>query len=141
MNIEKLKKSNKLALSGIIKTLPITLSMLFLVSIITNTVPKSFYQSLFNGNIFLDSLIGDTLGSLLMGNPITGYIIGNQLLKSGVSLVAVTAFLVAWVTVGLVQSPAEGMILGKRFAFFRNICAFFMAIIVAIITVLIISIL
>ncbi|MDV7186061.1 hypothetical protein R3X25_02105 [Lutibacter sp. TH_r2] len=139
MNLVKLKKSNKIAFKNIVKTLPIIFSMLFLVSIITNVVPKSFYQKLFKGNLFLDALIGDLLGSFLMGNPITGYIIGNELLKSGISLVAVTTFLVAWVTVGIFQSPAEALFLGKRFALFRNISAFFMAIVVAIITVLIVN--
>jgi len=52
---------------------------------------------------------------------------------------AVTAFLVAWVTVGLVQLPAEVMMLGKKFAIIRNITAFIFAIIVAIITIVILD--
>jgi len=61
------------------------------------------------------------------------------LLKQGISLLAVTAFLVAWVTVGLVQLPAEVMMLGKKFAIIRNITAFIFAIIVAIITIVILD--
>lgn len=141
MDIKKLKKSNKQALKNIINILPIMIAMLLLISIINEIIPTSFYKKLFTGNLFSDSLIGDLLGSFLMGNPVTGYILGNGLLDGGVSLVAVTAFLVAWVTVGIVQAPAEAMILGKRFAIFRNLSAFFMAIIVAIITVAIVEIL
>ena len=140
MNKDKLKKANKQALKGIIKMLPIMFAMLLLVSIFTILVPKSFYNSLFTGNIWTDSLTGDILGSILMGNPITGYIIGNELLQNGVGLVAVTAFLVAWVTVGIVQLPAEIIIMGKGFAIARNVTAFFMAILVAIVTVLIVQI-
>lgn len=140
MNKTKLKKANKQALKGITQMLPIMFAMLLLVSIFTNLVPKSFYDSLFTGNIWTDSLTGDVLGSILMGNPITGYVIGNELLQNGVGLVAVTAFLVAWVTVGLVQLPAEIIILGKGFAMARNITAFFMAIVVAIISVMIVQI-
>ncbi len=139
MDIDKLKKSHKQALESILNILPIILGMLLLISIITNTVPKSFYHKLFNGNIFLDSLIGDVLGSVLMGNPITGYVMANELLVSGVSLVAVTAFIVAWVTVGVIQLPLEAHVLGKKFTLFRNILAFLMAIIVAIITVSIVN--
>ncbi len=116
--------------------LPIMFAMLLLVSIITNLVPESTYKHLFTGNIWTDSLTGDLLGSLLMGNPITGYVIGHELLQNGVSLVAVTAFLVAWVTVGIVQLPAEIIILGKSFAVARNLSAFIMAIITAVVTVL-----
>lgn len=141
MNLERFKKSNQAALSAIGNILPITFGILLLISIITNTIPNSFYKKLFSGNLFLDALIGDILGSVLIGNPITGYIIGNELLISGVSLVAVTAFLVAWVTVGVIQSPAEAKALGKRFALFRNLCAFFMAIVVALITVFVVEIL
>jgi hypothetical protein len=68
------------------------------------------------------------------------YIIGGELLKQGISLIAVTAFIVAWVTVGFIQLPAESMILGKKFAFVRNILSFIFAIIVALITVVILGV-
>jgi len=63
------------------------------------------------------------------------------MLERGVSLIAVTAFIVAWVTVGVVQFPAEVAILGKRFAIARNAVAFISAIIVALITSLILMLL
>jgi uncharacterized membrane protein YraQ (UPF0718 family) len=63
------------------------------------------------------------------------YIIGGELLKDGVSLFAVTAFIVTWVTVGLLQLPAEAAILGRQFAIFRNILSFILAILVSIVTV------
>ena len=88
---------------------------------------------------FVDSLIGAGIGSILAGNPVTSYIIGGELLTQGVSLAAVTAFLVAWVTVGLVQLPAESILLGKRFAITRNITSFVFAIIAAYTTTAIIN--
>jgi uncharacterized membrane protein YraQ (UPF0718 family) len=63
------------------------------------------------------------------------------MLNQGVSLLAVTAFLIAWVTVGIIQLPAESTILGKRFSLLRNISAFFLAIIGAILTILILEVL
>jgi len=59
------------------------------------------------------------------------------LLEYGVSLFAVTAVIVAWVTVGLVQMPAEISALGRKFAVVRNVVSFFMSIAVAGATVLI----
>ena len=141
LNYTKLKKANVKALIGLRNVLPIIFGVLLLVSIITVIVPKSAYNYLFTGSYFLDSLIGSLLGSILTGNPVTGYILGSGFLKNGISLVAVTAFIAAWTTVGIVQLPAESLILGKRFAILRNISAFFMSIIVAIITVLIIGVL
>jgi len=116
---------------------PLILGTILLVSLISILIPSSFYTAVFKGHFLLDSLIGSLIGSVSAGNSITSYILGGELLTQGVSLIAVTAFLVAWVTVGVVQLPAESAILGKRFAFLRNITAFFLSIVVAAITVLI----
>jgi len=139
LNYKRLKEANVKALKGLRDVFPIIFGVLLLVSIITVIVPKSAYAYLFTGNYFLDSLIGSLLGSILTGNPVTGYILGSGFLENGISLVAVTAFIAAWTTVGIVQLPAESLILGKRFAILRNISAFFMSILVAIITVIVIK--
>ena len=121
------------------KSFPMILGTILLISLISTLIPKSFYINVFSKNIILDSFIGSLVGSISAGNPITSYIFGGELLTQGVSLLAVTAFLVAWVTVGLIQLPAESAILGKKFALLRNISAFIFAIIVAIITILILG--
>ena len=141
LNISKFKKSNMKALKGLWDVFPIILGVLLLVSMFTIVIPKSFYGILFNGNIFRDSIAGAILGSVLTGNPVTGYIIGKGFLVNGVSLIAVASFITAWTTVGLFQLPAESLVLGKRFAVVRNISAFIISIAVAVTTVMIINIL
>ena len=123
------------------KTSPLIFGTILLISLAVTLIPKSFYFKIFTKNILLDSFIGSSIGSISAGNPVTSYIIGGELLAQGVSLVAVTAFLVAWVTVGVIQFPAESFILGKRFALLRNLISFIFAIIVAILTVLILGVL
>lgn len=113
--------------------LPILLATVLLVSLVVTMIPMSWYTSLFRGNEFVNGIIGALLGSVSAGNPIVSYIIGGELLDQGVSITAVTAFLVSWVTVGIVQLPAEIAILGKRFALYRNGFAFISAILVALI--------
>lgn len=135
MSKNYLKESVLKAGKALWKVFPLILGTILLVSLISNLIPKSFYTTIFSKNIFLDSIIGSLVGSISLGNPITSYIFGGELLKQGIGLVAVTAFLVAWVTVGVVQLPAESAILGKKFAFLRNFTAFLLAIAVAIITV------
>lgn len=115
------------------RSLPVIVGAVLLVSLANSIIPKSWYGALFSQSAVLDSIVGSALGSVLLGNPITSYIIGGELLKQGVSIVAVTAFLVAWVTVGIVQLPAESIMLGKRFAIVRNVMSFVFAIIVAIV--------
>jgi len=129
------KQSAQKAVKGLWMALPMILGTVLLISLISAIVPKSFYVSVFSRNSILDSFVGSLIGSISAGNPITSYIFGGEMLSQGVGLIAVTAFLVSWVTVGLIQLPAESTILGKKFAIWRNIMAFIFSIIVAIITV------
>lgn len=140
MKKDTFKQSALKAAKGLWTAFPMMLGTIILISIISALVPKSFYTSVFSKNTFFDSIIGALTGSISAGNPITSYIFGGEMLKNGVGLIAVTAFLVSWVTVGLIQLPAESAILGKKFAIIRNITAFILSIIVAIITVLILGV-
>jgi len=137
----ELKQAVKKSAKAMYMNLPLLAGVILLVSLVNTLLPKTVFTALFFKNTFLDSFIGSAIGSILAGNPITSYILGGELLKQGISLVAVTAFIVAWVTVGIVQLPAEAVLLGKRFAITRNITAFLFTIVVAIITVAIINIL
>ena len=114
---------------------PILLGMLLLISVIITITPwDTIRVNIFTGNPFIDSLIGALFGSVAAGNPLTSYIIGGELLRQGISLVAITAFILAWVTVGVVQFPAEALTLGKRFAIVRNIVSFVLSIIIGVLT-------
>lgn len=121
--------------------LPVIFGVLLLVSLLVTLIPKSFYSKLFTGNMATDSLLGAVLGSISTGNPLISYMIGGELLAEGVSLIAITAFILTWISVGVVQLPAEIKALGKRFAITRNLLSFLTAIIVAALTVFTVSIL
>ncbi len=137
MNKQTLKESILKAGKAIYAFFPMLFGTMLLVSL-ASLIPKSFYTKIFTGNFF-DPLIGSIVGSILAGNPMTSYIMGGEFLKQGVSLIAITAFLASWVTVGLVQLPAEAITLGKKFTITRNILSFIFSIIIAIITAIIYS--
>ena len=111
-----------------------------LVSLFLVLIPDSFYTSIFTGNKIIDPLTGASIGSISSGNPIISYILGGELLSKGVSLIAVTAFILSWVTVGIIQLPAESMMLGRKFAITRNIVSFVSSLIIAILTVVTLSV-
>jgi len=111
--------------------LPIIIGMLLLTSLAVTLFPEQIAANLFGGNDALDALIGASVGSVAAGNPLASYLLGGELLKGGVSLIAVTAFIVSWVTVGIAQLPAEALMLGTRFAIFRNVICFFSAVTIA----------
>ncbi len=122
------------------KALPTITGILILISLFNVYVPPSWFKTLFTGSYF-DVVTGAVFGSIVAGNPVTSYLISGDLLKQGVALAAVTAFLVSWVTVGVVQLPAEIQFLGKKFAIVRNISAFVLSLLVAFVTVLIMGVL
>jgi len=136
---QNFKQSITKSWRAIYRILPILIGVILLIGLVNAIIPKTYYAKLFSKNIFLDSIIGGGLGSIMAGNPVTSYILGGEFLKQGVSLVAVTAFIVTWVTVGMVQLPAESLILGKRFAIIRNLLSFVFSIFVAITTVFILG--
>ncbi len=120
---------------------PLLIGTALLIALITTAISKEAYSTIFTNNLFLDSFIGAFIGSVSVGNPLFSYIIGGEMVDNGIGLIAVTAFIIAWSTVGIIQFPAESMILGKRFALIRNILGFAFAIISAIFIVIIINIL
>ncbi|MGM5480236.1 MAG: permease [Nanobdellota archaeon] len=139
LKFEEWKQSFKQSMKGFYKAMPVIIGIIFLLSFLKTIIPSSALVTLFSQHYITNTLIGSTLGSVMAGNPITSYIISGELLEHGVSLVAVTAFIVSWTTVGIIQYPAERKILGKRFALYRNITSFLCSILSAIITVVVVG--
>jgi uncharacterized membrane protein YraQ (UPF0718 family) len=121
------------------KSIPILMGVLMLLALADALIPQEAYKLIFTGNELLDPLMGALAGSIAGGNPITSYILGGELRQQGVSMLAVTAFLVAWVTVGIIQLPAEALMLGRRFAIVRNAVSFVLSILIGILTVFIVE--
>jgi len=114
--------------------MPILLGMLLLVGLVVTLLPKHVSAELFSGVPLWDALEGAVLGSVATGQPVVSYILGKGLLDAGVGLIAVTALILSWVTVGVVQLPAEALMLGRRFALWRNLISFILAVIIALLT-------
>ena len=119
--------------------LPILIGVVLLIGLFNAFISEELLASIWSGSPVLDTLWGACFGSILAGNPINSYVIGGELLKYGVSLFAVTAFIITWVTVGLVQLPAEIAALGKKFALVRNAISFVLFTAVAALTVVILN--
>jgi len=134
MNVKKYKHAAVITFNSFKMSFPILVGVLLLISLIASTLPKKYLHLLITGNDILDPIVGAVIGSVAAGNPLTSYILGGELLKQGVSLLAVTAFIVAWVTVGIVQLPAESLLLGKKFAIVRNSVSFILTILIAVLT-------
>jgi len=125
------RKTGKSALG----TLPVLLGVLLLTGLLT-TLAADHLQAI-SGTIqgAAGPFIGAAMGSIAAGHPMTSYVIGGELLAQGISSTAIAALIVSWVTVGLVQLPAEATALGVRFALWRAVLCFISAVAIAYLTV------
>jgi len=89
------------------KSLPILMGVFMLLALADTLIPKQTYRLIFTGNCLTDPFMGAVLGSISGGNPLTSYIIGGELKQEGVSMLAITAFIVSWVKVGINQPPVR----------------------------------
>jgi len=118
------------------RMLPVLLGVMLLAGLLKTFISRQALESIFTGHPLIDTLWGAVSGSILGGNAVNSYVIGAALRDAGVSLFAVTAMIATWVTVGLIQLPAEAAALGTRFAVLRNLMAFVVSVGVAMLTVL-----
>ena len=131
----RLISSARKTVSMFASTLPIIVGVILLTGLMIEFLPTDIAAEWFGKNDLLDALTGAAFGSISAGHPLTSYVLGGELLAKGVSLVAVTALLVSWVTVGSIQFPAEALMLGRRFALYRNLLCFGFSILIALLTV------
>lgn len=129
----------KSSVNQFLSLLPILVGIVLFIGLFNVFVPKDLISSIFSGNMALDTLWGACFGSIFTGNPVNSYVIGGELLGYGVSLFAVTALIVSWVTVGSIQLPVEIAALGRKFALVRNGVSFALSIVIAILTVVVLN--
>ena len=135
--LQALKKSGRMFLS----ITPILVGVIGLVGLMQTYVTPEMLTAFFSGNPMLDTLIGTLAAAAASGHAMMSYIIGGELLEKGISLYAVTAFILSWVTLGFVHLPAEAEILGLRFTIYRNVLAFSGTVLIALATVLTLEVL
>lgn len=115
---------------------PMLIAVIGLVGLLQSVLTPEMIHSVFSGNAIYDMFIGTLVGGVSVGQPFVSYILGGELLKEGVSLYAVSAFILAWVTLGVVQLPLEWSLFGARFTLLRNLLAFVFAFVISFLTVI-----
>ena len=115
---------------------PLLLGVIGLVGLFQVLVTPRMLASLFRDNPLFDTLIGTLSGAAGTGNPVVSYVIGGEMLGQGISLYAVSALILSWVTLGFIQLPAEVEVFGGRFTLYRNLLAFFFTMLIAVLTTL-----
>lgn len=123
------------ALNNFLSMTPMLLGIIGFVAIMQTYVTPQMLSHLFGYGTTTDIFTGTLTGAISSGNPAVSYIISDQLLHQGVTLYAVSAFTLSWVTLGIIQLPAEASVFGLKFTFYKNILTLFATMFVAYLTV------
>ena len=123
------------SLKGFALNLPMLIGVILLSGLFEVFITPDMLSSLFTGDAFYDTLTGTISGGVSVGQPFISYLIGGELLDSGMSYYAVTAFVLSWVTLGVVQLPYEYSLFGGRFTLTRNLLAFIFVLLISFATV------
>jgi uncharacterized membrane protein YraQ (UPF0718 family) len=116
----KLKSTFDQTLKTLLMISPMLLAVIGLIGLFKAFITPEMLRTLFNGSVLHDMLVGVGFGGLSVGQPFLSYIIGGELLDEGASFYGVTAFILAFVTLGVVQLLLEFSIFGLRFTLLRN---------------------
>ena len=130
------KKAFKKAFISFISITPMLIAVMGLVGLMQVYLTPDILSTFFGHGSLIDTLAGTLAGAISMGQGMISYVVAEGLMEQGVSHYALSAFILAWVTLGFVQLPAEATIFGLKFTFYRNILTLISTIIIAYATVL-----
>ena len=129
------KKAFSKALMGFISITPMLIAVIGLVGLMQIYLTPDMLARLFGYGPVLDTLSGTLAGAVSMGQGMISYVVAEGLMEQGVSHYALSAFILAWITLGFVQLPAEASVFGIKFTVYRNILTLISTIVIAYATV------
>jgi len=105
--------------------------LLWIIILITLLKQAWIFESMakYISDDFFWVILADIFGSISVWNTINSYIIADNFWNINDYILVITVFLISWVSVWIIQLPAESYFFGKKFAITRNLISFVFAII------------
>lgn len=129
---EKTKKSLKIAIKAFSKTAPTLLTMLGIVGLILGILtPETISRLVGEEAGFMATFLASIIGAITIIPSLVAFPLAGSLLRSGATVMTISAFITTLVMVGVVTAPMEIETLGKKFTLLRNGLGFIAAIIIA----------
>ncbi|MBN2287596.1 MAG: permease [Tissierellales bacterium] len=129
---EKSKKAFKVALKALLKTAPSLLTVLGIVGLTLGILTPEIISKLVGAEAgFLATIIAALLGAITLIPSLVAFPLAGSLLRSGATVMTISAFITTLVMVGIVTAPLEIKILGKKFTLLRNGLGFMAALLIA----------
>lgn len=128
---EKVRLSLLTARQTLMRMAPLLLSIFALIGLFNEFVPPSLVQQWLGAeNKLLALLNGGLVGAVAIGPPVAAFPIAASFIEGGAWPPAAAAFIVSWVSVGVISLPVEAHVFGWRFALLRNSLTFVAALLI-----------
>lgn len=131
---DKTFKGLKMGMKKFFKILPNYLMILIIIAFVLLISEDFIINFLSENNIFIGMISALIIGSITMMPGFIAYPLAGILVNKGVPFMVVSAFVSSLMLVGVVTYPVEKEYMGIKATIYRNIGAFIIAGIIAIIT-------
>ena len=129
---EKTKKAFKIAGKAFLKSAPSLLTVLGIVGLTLGILtPETITKLVGSEAGFTATIVASIIGAITLIPSLVAFPLAGSLLRSGATVMTISAFVTTLVMVGVVTAPMEIKELGKKFALLRNGFGFLAALVVA----------
>lgn len=118
---QKTIRSLKQAGRSSLKMLPLLMAVFGLVGLFQEFLPPQLVSAwLGEASGLTGLLLGAGAGAIAIGPPLAAYPLAGALLDAGAWPPIIAAFILSWISVGIITLTFEAQVFGARFALLRN---------------------
>ena len=129
---EKSQKAFRVAGKALLKTAPSLLIVLGIVGLTLGILTPETISTMVGAEAgFTATIVAAILGAVTLIPSLVAFPLAGSLLRSGATVMTISAFITTLVMVGIVTAPMEIKTLGKKFTLLRNGLGFLAALIIA----------
>lgn len=131
IDVARTRESLRIAGRSLWMLLPLLVAVFGLVGLFQVFLsPEQVERFMGAANGWLSLLVGGAIGAVSIGPPLAAYPLAGSMLDAGAWPPAVAAFIVSWISVGIITLPFEAATFSLRFALLRNSVNFGLALLI-----------
>lgn len=128
---DKGRQGLQVAWFSLFRVLPLLAAIFLLIGLFEVFLPPELIEHWLGASSgFTALLCGGVAGAIAIGPPLAAFPLAGSLLHAGAWPPSVAAFIVSWISVGVVTLPFEASVFGIRFALVRNGLGFISALLI-----------
>lgn len=129
---QKTKQAFRVAGKALLKTAPSLLTVLGIVGLTLGILtPETISRLVGSEAGFIATVMAAVIGAITLIPSLVAFPLAGSLLRSGATVMTISAFITTLVMVGVVTAPMEIKALGKKFTLLRNGLGFIAALVIA----------